>query len=170
MAFADDAWGLSLAEGPAWESLPPAGPAPAGRYLHAAIQDPSLDRMVVFGGGNGDYHNDVWASWWTSPTSAPRPAGTGTRALELAPPWPNPSRAETLIEFELGARARVVLDVFDVRGRRVRRLAEGWYPAGRHRTRWRGDDHHGRPVGTGVYLVRIEGDRARAIRRVVRIR
>jgi hypothetical protein len=170
LGFAGDAWGLALAGSPSWAPLPSPGPAPAGRYLHTAIHDPSLDRMVVFGGGDGDYHNDVWASWWTSPVSAPGPPGSVTPRLSLSAPRPNPSRGRIVLEFELRASERVALDVFDVHGRRVRRLAEGGYPAGRHRATWQGEDDQGRPVGTGVYLVRLQGDRERVTRRVAWIR
>src|SRR5262249_48611036 len=46
---------LSLTGGPAdWQYLNPGSP-PSRRYLAAAIYDPIRDRMVVFGGVDGDF-------------------------------------------------------------------------------------------------------------------
>ena len=39
-----------------WAALGP----PSGRTDHTAIYDPVRDRMVVFGGFDGEYRNDVW--------------------------------------------------------------------------------------------------------------
>jgi hypothetical protein len=60
----DDVWALSLTGTPAWTVLVPTGALPVRRSYHSAIYDPVRDRMVVFGGGLGDYgpgYNDVWA-------------------------------------------------------------------------------------------------------------
>ena len=57
----NDVWALSLAGAPAWTELTPAGAPPSGRDSHSATYDPVRDCMVVFGGYDGSYHNDVWA-------------------------------------------------------------------------------------------------------------
>lgn len=62
--YVNDAWALSLGNPPAWTVLTPSGTLPGGRMLHSAIYDAVRDRMVVFGGWDGDLHhfgNDVWA-------------------------------------------------------------------------------------------------------------
>jgi hypothetical protein len=61
----NDVWALSLAGSTAWTQLNPTGVPPSGRWIHTAIYDPALDRMIVFGGQDGPYasnfRNDVWA-------------------------------------------------------------------------------------------------------------
>jgi flagellar hook assembly protein FlgD len=74
------------------------------------------------------------------------------------------------VDFELAEPSRVVLDVLDVHGRRVRRIADGWFTAGRHSSMWRGDDDRGHALGSGVYFVRMQGIGFLATRRIVRIR
>jgi hypothetical protein len=56
----NDVWALSLSGVPAWTQLTPSGTAPTGRANQTAIYDPVRDLMVVFGGLDGTYRNDVW--------------------------------------------------------------------------------------------------------------
>jgi hypothetical protein len=57
-------WALDLSGALRWSELSPSGTAPSTRSGHAAIYDPTGDRMVVFGGMTltrpGPY-NDTWA-------------------------------------------------------------------------------------------------------------
>ncbi|MBN2172352.1 MAG: right-handed parallel beta-helix repeat-containing protein, partial [Candidatus Krumholzibacteriota bacterium] len=77
-------------------------------------------------------------------------------AAFLAQNAPNPFNPVTEIRFGLPAPAAVTLTVFDVAGRRVRRLLAGEIlPAGVHRVVWQGRDDTGRPLASGVYLYRI---------------
>lgn len=86
--------------------------------------------------------------------------------LELAQNGPNPFAAAqgTEIRFGLPAEGVAILDVFDTRGRLVKRLASGVQPAGMGMVRWDGRDNSGRVVAGGVYLYRLRaaaaGDRA----------
>jgi hypothetical protein len=60
--FFHDTWALSLGATPAWTELTPEDPLPHSRYVHSAIYDAVRDRMVVFGGYDGEiYRNDAWA-------------------------------------------------------------------------------------------------------------
>jgi flagellar hook assembly protein FlgD len=49
----------------------------------------------------------------------------------------------------------VTLVVFDVGGRRVRKLVEGPQPAGRKAATWDGRDEKGLDVASGVYYARL---------------
>jgi len=82
------------------------------------------------------------------------PASAAAVALTLAP---NPCNPRTTIAFTLVEAGPVSVNVFDVRGRLVRRLHQGGLEAGPHNLPWSGDDERGRPVAAGVYVVRVEG-------------
>jgi len=69
--------------------------------------------------------------------------------------YPNPFNPVTTIVYNLPAAARIELDVFDVSGRHITRLAEGEKPAGKHSVDWPGLDDHGRAVSAGIYLYRL---------------
>ena len=55
-----DVWALSLSGSPTWNQLTPAGVPPSGRFGHEAIYDPVRDRMLVVGGFDGAFRNDLW--------------------------------------------------------------------------------------------------------------
>jgi len=78
---------------------------------------------------------------------------------------PNPFSRTTTIAFDLPRGERVTLDIHDAQGRRVRSLASGWRPAGRHQLEWdqRGSD--GTLVRPGVYLYRLRAAGAGVIER-----
>jgi len=78
--------------------------------------------------------------------------------FELSGNHPNPFNPRTTIEFALPARAPVLLQIFDMRGRLVRTLRHGDMPAGRHAVIWDGVDGRGRPVASGVLVYRLESD------------
>ncbi len=61
------------------------------------------------------------------------------------------------IELSLARTTDLRCDVFDLRGRLVRHLWQGFLDAGHHRLVWRGDDDRRRTVARGLYLARISG-------------
>ena len=85
---------------------------------------------------------------------------------------PNPAAGlgvASRIAFTLPRASRVTLEVYDVRGARVRRLLAGAEtPAGTSSPTWDGRDDQGRAVPAGLYFVALEADgqvdRARVVR------
>jgi len=61
-SYSKELWELSFTTEPAtWRLLQATGEGPAGRTGHSAVFDPDRDRMILFGGWNGTYHNDLWS-------------------------------------------------------------------------------------------------------------
>jgi hypothetical protein len=56
----DETWELDLSGPPAWNNLSPGAPRPSARFGGAAVHDPDKDRLLLFGGYDGDYRNDTW--------------------------------------------------------------------------------------------------------------
>jgi hypothetical protein len=69
---------------------------------------------------------------------------------------PNPFNPSTEIRFEIpgtaGALVPTKLDVYDLQGRRVRRLLAEALSPGTHHREWDGRDDQGRTVASGVYV------------------
>ncbi|MGH2571296.1 MAG: hypothetical protein ACRDGR_08730, partial [bacterium] len=73
------------------------------------------------------------------PDPEPRPTHAtpmADAALELLPPRPNPSWSGARVSYALPHAGPVRIDVFDVAGRRVACLQEGWREAGAHELTW----------------------------------
>ena len=77
---------------------------------------------------------------------------------QLYAPYPNPPvAAGTTLRFDLARHAEASLDVFDVAGRRVAKLAQRSFEPGRYRLQWDGRDDAGRTLRSGVYFLRLSG-------------
>lgn len=94
------------------------------------------------------------ARWTDAGTAAPVAVATGPGIRVI----PNPARGEATIRFTTGRPSAVTLDIHDAAGRLVRRLAEGRATDGASECAWDGRDAAGRPVGSGVYFVRLQAD------------
>jgi hypothetical protein len=75
--------------------------------------------------------------------------------FELGQNYPNPFNPSTIIAYQLSEAADVDLAIYNVVGQRIRVLAEGALPAGRHQVMWDGRDESGQAVSSGVYLYRL---------------
>jgi hypothetical protein len=72
--------------------------------------------------------------------------------------YPNPFNAITNISFELAIDTWVEVEIINLLGQRVKRIAEGTYSPGRHSVVWDGTDERGKEVTTGVYFYRMKSD------------
>jgi hypothetical protein len=88
-------------------------------------------------------------------TGAPTGVGDGPREFALRPNYPNPFNPATTIRYDLAARARVELRVYDVRGALVRTLVDEERAAGGYSIEWDGRDDRGVSVSSGVYFYKI---------------
>jgi hypothetical protein len=76
-------------------------------------------------------------------------------SLELKPAYPNPFNAEVAIRYELRTTEHVALDIYDVRGAKIRKLVNGVRHAGEHEIQWDAKNDQGIAVASGLYVVRL---------------
>jgi len=69
--------------------------------------------------------------------------------------YPNPFNPKTTISFDLPKEAPVEIVVYDLMGREIWKTAMTKYAAGTHSIVWNGTNHARQPVGTGIYLIRL---------------
>ena len=105
----------------------------------------------------------IFGDDFTLLTSAPSPvedARVGRSRIFFSGAGPNPSNGRTSLRFSTPAQGDVQLAIYDVRGRFVRRLADGPRADGAHIVDWDGRDRDGRSVPAGTYfgLLRVEID------------
>ena len=81
--------------------------------------------------------------------------------------WPNPvAVGSVVLRFSLPTQGAASLTLYDLAGRRVRRLIAGALPAGFHEIAWDRRDGGGRVVSPGLYLARLETGGGSTTRRV----
>ena len=66
--------------------------------------------------------------------------------------YPNPFNPSTLVQFDLPEAGNVSLIVYDLLGREVAALVDGYVPAGYHRVTWNTVNGS---LSTGLYFVRL---------------
>jgi len=75
--------------------------------------------------------------------------------FELADNYPNPFNPTTAINYSIPDAGRVILDIFNVIGQRVRTLIDKEMLAGRHEVIWNGQDDYQNQLGSGIYFYRL---------------
>jgi flagellar hook assembly protein FlgD len=70
---------------------------------------------------------------------------------------PNPFNPETTISFTIPTNSNVSIEIYNIRGQRVRTLLDGSSElrAGHHDIVWNGRDDTGRSMSSGIYLYHI---------------
>jgi hypothetical protein len=118
-----------------------------------ASRDPDLVRGLTLAG-------------FQSISTPVEPIGPPSGApLALRSAGPNPFRDAASVRYTLAAAGRVRVDLVDVRGRIVARLADGTMAAGEHAV-----PVSGRGLAPGVYQVRVLGEASAVTARLVRVR
>jgi len=93
------------------------------------------------------------------------PSANAIRAI-----YPNPFNPTARIAFDVSARSRVELAIYDVSGRRVAVLVDRELEAGRYESVWNGRDREGRTASSGVYFCRLDAAGGTETRKLVLIR
>jgi len=97
------------------------------------------------------------------------PPASGT--FQLGQNTPNPFNPATTISYTVpDAGGVVTLRIYDVAGRLVRSLVDGFEPAGEHAVAWDGRNDRGRAVASGIYHYRLTGPGYAGQKRMVLLR
>jgi hypothetical protein len=92
------------------------------------------------------------------------------RSPVLLPNYPNPFNSFTKILFGIPQNSAVQVRIYNAAGQTVRLLASGPFAAGWHSLSWDGLDDRGRPVLSGIYLLRLLTDGFECTQKILLIR
>lgn len=70
--------------------------------------------------------------------------------------FPNPFNPTTTISFSLKEAGDVKLEIFNIRGQKVKTLINSSLPAENHQIVWNGKDDSGKSVSTGIYFYKMK--------------
>jgi len=90
--------------------------------------------------------------------------------FDLKPNYPNPFNPQTNIPFTINQTQNVTLEVYDINGKLVRTIFNAPFAAGSYTASWNAQDNNARIVSSGVYFLRLQGERLSRTRQIVFIK
>ena len=105
---------------------------------------------------------------YSDPTAAEGPISP--LDMKIISGEPNPFSDHTTIRYSLQESGPVSLEIFDLRGRRIRQLVDASHTAGEQHVVWDGRNDQSRQVASGMYFVRLRADGEEARGRLVYLR
>lgn len=87
--------------------------------------------------------------------------------FNLAQNYPNPFNPDTEIRFFLSKSSFVNLEIFNMRGQKIKTLISKSFSAGAFSANWDGTDDFGESVRSGVYMYRIQAEQFKDSKRMI---
>lgn len=102
------------------------------------------------------------------------PSGKYPETFALEQNYPNPFNGETNIRFHIpdvaGNNANILVQIFDLSGKKIRTLIKGDFEGGIYTYTWNGTNNDGKQVSSGVYIYRMQTSDATFTKRMMLIK
>jgi hypothetical protein len=72
--------------------------------------------------------------------------------------FPNPFAGQLTLQLSLKQRGRLTCEFYNIKGQKVRSLADAQYASGEHLLIWDGCDNSGNKLSSGIYFMRMHLD------------
>ena len=69
--------------------------------------------------------------------------------------YPNPFNPTTTISFEIGESGKTQVEIYNVKGQKIKTLLDETMDIGQHSVIWIGNDDDGKHVSSGMYFYKI---------------
>jgi len=87
---------------------------------------------------------------------------------ELSGNFPNPFNPETTINFALKEAGNVRIEIYNIKGKKVRTLINNYLEADYHSIVWNGKDDGNKTVSSGIYFYKMKaGDKYSCTRKMI---
>lgn len=158
------------------------GPINGQAYLYhgvaaTTVDTPSYRTMYFsfdFSQLTNSAHQQEWMndlmSWWNITPTANSDAFAPVISSGLDSIYPNPFNPSTSVRYNIARAEKVSLNIYNLRGQKVKSLINESKTAGAHTVSWDGTDEAGNPVASGVYYLRLQTDTARETRKLTMIK
>ncbi len=94
-----------------------------------------------------------------------KPSGEIASGFSLSQNYPNPFNSSTMIRFGIPSDSRVKLSVFDINGRELITLVEGYKPSGNYSVNFIGDK-----LPSGVYYYKLVSENFTGVKKMIMIK
>ncbi len=81
--------------------------------------------------------------------------------------YPNPFNPETTISFTLKNPGHVTLDIFNLKGQKVKTLVNEYKASGRHDIVWNGTDQNNSNVASGIYFYKMRNGKYSSTKKMI---
>jgi hypothetical protein len=102
---------------------------------------------------------------WQQPEALTFGTPEAVAQYALHPNYPNPFNAATVISYELRSASLVMLNVYDVAGREVAKIVDGWREAGTHEVTFDASS-----LTSGMYFCKLQAGDFTAVQKMVLIK
>jgi hypothetical protein len=119
--------------------------------------------LNVYGGREMD--RIIWTVNVNDPHGISEPQNVKPETFSFIESYPNPFNAQTVASYELRGTSFVSLRLYDISGRLVQTIDEGWQTAGTHRT-----VINGARLASGVYLLKLAAGNDVATKKIICVR
>ncbi len=136
------------------QNVPPS--APTGNYVYVGRVGDYPDSTLTYdsfnftkiAGEGAPGFNRGWEVYGWDDEDGFRIQDSGFRIFSANP---NPFNPTTALSFKLQTASEIILAIYDVSGREMEHLIEGYYPSGTHQVVWDASS-----MASGVYFARLE--------------
>ena len=84
--------------------------------------------------------------------------------------YPNPFNPSTTISFDLDSKSLVTIDLFNVKGQKIKTLLNQTMKSGHHKITWEGTDSNNKKVSSGVYFYKMQTENYTKINKIIMIK
>lgn len=134
----------------------------------AEDKNPTVSKALF----DGWYPNDIWIVWesnrdgnWNIYASCKLyifddvkniNKNSSISSFKLYQNHPNPFNSSTAIHYQLYQQSYVILDIYDINGRKIRTLVNAVKDSGCHAVIWDAKDYQQNDVESGIYFCRLK--------------
>ena len=110
----------------------------------------------IYGRNYTNDENNRKEIWGDGGTSASTPYETIPSKYTLNQNYPNPFNPNTIINYQVQLSGDIELSIFDIKGRKIRKLVNEQKPVGDYQIKWDGTNDSGAPLSSGQYFYQLK--------------
>lgn len=127
--------------------------------IKCIMNEESQQMMIVLYGNNGTV---IYTG-----TITPNGDLEITPASFQAVNYPNPFNPQTTISYNLSRKGKVNVDIYNLKGQKVKSLLAESQDAGTHSIVWKGDNDAGKSVSSGTYFYRVKNGNDEIVKKML---
>jgi hypothetical protein len=84
--------------------------------------------------------------------------------------YPNPFNPTTTINYSLKENSKVSINIYNIKGQKVKQLVSDQLSEGQHSVIWNGTDNNGKSVSSGIYFYKLKTENYEKTKKMILLR